>query len=131
VTVIDKIAWLCVDGGRVLCARSRGADAFYLPGGKREPGETDVETLVREVAEELGIAVDPDTARHVGTFEAPAHGKPGVTVRMACYTAEHRGTPRASAEIEELAWLSHADRERLSEMGRVVVDHLHATGLLG
>ncbi|RZQ60442.1 NUDIX hydrolase [Amycolatopsis suaedae] len=130
-TVIDKIAWLCLAGGKVLGARSRGSDAFYLPGGKREPGESDLDTLVREVAEELDVAVDPGTARHAGTFEAPAHGKPGVTVRMACYTADHRGTPRASAEIEELAWLSYADRDRFSVMGRLVADHLHSAGLLG
>jgi hypothetical protein len=46
---IDKIAWILLDGGRILSTRSRGKDVYYLPGGKREPGESDVRTLVREV----------------------------------------------------------------------------------
>ena len=46
--VIDKIAWIHLDDGKILSTRSRGKDVYYLPGGKREPGETDLDTLVRE-----------------------------------------------------------------------------------
>ncbi|WP_030107153.1 NUDIX hydrolase [Actinoalloteichus caeruleus] len=129
--VIDKVAWLEIVDGAVLCARSRGKELFYLPGGKRDPGETDVQTLVREVDEELGVEVLADSAEHVATVEASADGKAeGVLVRMACYRAEHRGTPEPRAEIEELAWLTSADRERLSEAGRAVFDDLRERGLL-
>ena len=51
--VIDKLAWLRIENGRVLCTRSRGKDAFFLPGGKRESGESDEAELIREVREEL------------------------------------------------------------------------------
>jgi 8-oxo-dGTP pyrophosphatase MutT (NUDIX family) len=37
----------------ILSTRSRDKDVYYLPGGKRELGETDVQTLVREIREEL------------------------------------------------------------------------------
>jgi 8-oxo-dGTP diphosphatase len=50
-----------VRDGRVLAARrTTPADAagrWELPGGKVEPGESDAESLVREVREELGVAV--------------------------------------------------------------------------
>lgn len=129
--VIDKVAWVLVEGGRVLGARSRGKDVYYLPGGKREPGETDLQALVREVAEELAVAIAPATARLLGTFEAQAHGRAeGVVVRMTCYTADYRGTPTASNEVEEVAWLGYADRDRVSPANRVVLDHLHDAGLL-
>jgi 8-oxo-dGTP pyrophosphatase MutT (NUDIX family) len=128
---IDKIAWILLDGGRILSTRSRGKDVYYLPGGKREPGESDAQTLVREVKEELTVDVLPDTAAHLGTWEAQAHGHAGgVTVRMTCYTAEYTGTPAPSSEIEEVAWLGYADRDRVSPVDQLIFDDLHAAGRL-
>jgi len=53
--------------------RSRGKSVWYIPGGKREPGETDVETLAREIREELAVHIDAGGARSAGVFEAQAH----------------------------------------------------------
>ncbi|MET9344877.1 NUDIX domain-containing protein [Nonomuraea sp. NPDC003804] len=128
--VIDKVAWVLLEDGRLLGARSHGMDAFYLPGGKREPGETDVDALLREIAEELTVSLVPETFHHVGTYEAPAHGKTDVTVRMTCYTADYSGTLTPQAEIAEIAWLTHADRDRVSAANRLVLDTLHTQGLL-
>jgi 8-oxo-dGTP diphosphatase len=131
VTAIDKVAWIQLDEGRILSTRSRGKDVYYLPGGKREPGETDVQTLVREVGEELAVTITPGTARHFGTFEAQAHGHAaGVVVRMTCYTAAYHGTPAPSSEIDEVAWLTYADRDRVSPVDQLIFDHLRETGLL-
>ncbi|WP_106398083.1 NUDIX hydrolase [Actinocorallia populi] len=129
--VVDKIAWIHLEQGKVLGARSHGKDAYYLPGGKREPGESDLDTLVREIDEELAVTIDPATAALLGTFQAQAHGRPdGVTVRMTCYTADHRGTPTPCNEIAEVVWLTHADRSRVSPVNQVIFDHLHRAGLL-
>jgi len=129
--VIDKIAWIHVVDGRILVARSRGKDKFYLPGGKREPGETDAETLVREIREELGVAIDAASITPAGTFEGQAHGHAEWTlVRTTAYSAEYEGTPRACAEIEEIAWLGYADRPRVSLVAQLIFDHLHETGAL-
>jgi 8-oxo-dGTP pyrophosphatase MutT (NUDIX family) len=130
-TPIDKIAWLRVEDGRILSTRSRGKDVWYLPGGKRDPGETDVETLVREIREELAVTIDPASAVHAGTFEAQAHGQAaGVLVRMTCYAADYDGTLTPSSEIEELAWLTYADRARVSPVDQLIFDHLHESGSL-
>ncbi|MEH0935515.1 NUDIX hydrolase [Micromonospora psammae] len=128
---IDKIAWIRIEGGRILSTRSRGRDVWYLPGGKREPGESDLDTLAREIAEELRVVIAPETAVHVGTFAAQAHGHPdGVLVRMTCYTADHRGVPRPDHEIEEVAWLGYADRDRVSPVDQIIFDHLRRRSLL-
>ena len=130
-TEIDKVAWIEVADGRVLAARSRGKDKFYLPGGKREPGETDAETLVREIREELDVAIVPGSIAPAGTFEGQAHGKAeGTLVRTTAYTAKYSGTLRASSEIEEIAWLGYADRPRVSLVAQLIFDHLHETGAL-
>ena len=129
--MIDKIAWLHVVDGRILSTRSRGKDAYYLPGGKREPGETDEQTLVREVREELDVELRPESIAAAGTFEAQAHGhEPGVLVRMTCYAAEYVGSLKASSEIEEIAWLGYADRPRVSPVDQLIFDELHAAGRL-
>lgn len=127
---IDKLAWLTFSGRRVLCARSRGKELFYLPGGKREPGESDAEALVREIDEELGVALDPSSLRLEGVFVAPADGKSASDVKMTCYYGNFRGELAPLAEIEELAWMGAADRSRCSAVVRDVLDVLVAKGLV-
>jgi 8-oxo-dGTP diphosphatase len=130
-TLIDKIAWIRLADGKILSTRSRGKDVYYLPGGKREAGETDVQTLVREIREELDVVIRPDSATHVGTFEAQAHGHAsGVAVRMTCYAADYQGTLTPSSEIAEIVWLSYADRDRVSPVDQIIFDRLHSGGEL-
>lgn len=127
--LIDTVAWVRIEGGRILCARPRGKDVFYIPGGKREGAESDVETLVREIREELTVRIDPETAAHAGTYEAGGPGLPdGAVVRMACYTAEFTGELRASSEIEDVAWFSYADRDRVPPVDQQLFDDLKAAG---
>lgn len=130
-TVIDKLAWVRIEGGRLLAVRSRGKDAFFLPGGKREAGESDREALVREVAEELLVTLRDGSIAPLHVFEAQAHGQPeGVRVRMTCFTGDYDGVLRTAAEIEELAWLGVADRERMSLVTQIIFDWLRAEGML-
>lgn len=129
--LIDTVAWVRVEGGRILCARPRGVNVFFIPGGKREGPESDLETLLREVQEELAVYLDPATAAHVGTYQAAAHGhRAGVNVRMSCYTADYRGTLAPSSEIEELAWFCYADRDVVPPVDQLLFDDLKAAGQL-
>jgi 8-oxo-dGTP diphosphatase len=126
---LDKVAWVRLDGrGQVLTTRNRGRDLFYFPGGRREGPESDAETLIREVAEELSVAVLPDTIRHFGTYELST---PDTRVaRMTCYFAEHRGTFAVANEIDEMRWMTYADRDRVSPLDQMVFDALVAAGHL-
>jgi 8-oxo-dGTP diphosphatase len=127
--LIDTVAWVRIESGRILCARPRGKDVFYIPGGKREGAETDLETLVREIKEELTVLIDTETAAHVGTYEAGGPGLPdGAVVRMACYTAEFTGELRASSEIEDVEWFSYADRDRVPPVDQLLFDDLKSWG---
>ena len=121
--MIDTVAWVRLEGGRILCARPRGKDVFYIPGGKREGAETDLQTLLREIAEELTVALLSETVQHVGTYEAGQ-------VRMACYSADYQGTLEPSSEIDELAWFSYADRPRVPAVDQLLFDDLQASGAL-
>lgn len=46
--LIDKLAWIYIKDKKILSTRSKGKDAWYIPGGKRELGESDHEALFRE-----------------------------------------------------------------------------------
>jgi 8-oxo-dGTP diphosphatase len=125
VPVIDKLAWIHIRDRRILSARSRGRDVYFVPGGKREQGESDEEALIREIREELSVELDPRTLRPLHVFEAQAHGKPeGTMVRMTCYSGEFNGELQPAAEIEEIAWLTYGDRERVSLVTQIIFDWL-------
>ena len=130
--MIDKIAWLHLQEGRLLSTRSHGKDRYYVPGGKREAGETDAQTLLREIWEELSVALDPAGLAHAGTWQAPAHGHPaGVLVRMTCYWApRYTGTLQPAAEIAELVWLTYRHRAQVSAVDQLIFDWLRLQGLL-
>lgn len=129
--VIDKVAFLYLKDGKILSTRSKGKDKHYIPGGKREAGETDIETLVREVKEELSVDIIESSAKLYGVFEAQAHGKAeGVIVKMTCYTAEYSGELKADSEIAEIVWLTTEDIESVSPVDKLIFADLKRKGLL-
>ncbi len=128
---IDKVAWIRIVDRQLFSTRSKGKDTYYFPGGKREPGETDPECLVREISEELGVELLPETLQFLGQFEAQAHGqREGIQVHMRCYTGEYVGTLSAASEIEELAWLGYADKLKTSPVDQLIFDWLQAQDLI-
>ena len=129
--LIDKVAWLLIKDGKVLSTRSFGKDAYYFPGGKREGTEGDLETLVREIKEELSVDIIPDTAKLYGIFEAQAHGKAeGILVRMTCYTAEYSGELQPASEIEEMIWFDSTGAEKSSPVDKLIFKDLLEKNLI-
>lgn len=93
--------------GRHLLVRKRGTTSYMQVGGKIEPGEAPLAALLREVEEEVGLALDPARAERLGRFRAPAANEPdhhvdahGFVIRLA--PGER---PRPQAELEELTWI--------------------------
>lgn len=102
-----------------------------MPGGKREAGESDEQTLVREIKEELSVDIDSASIQFYGTFEAQAHNEPaGVIVRMKCYTAKLEGEIKASGEIESFGYLGFSDKSKTPPLGHLIFDDLQAKGLV-
>lgn len=128
---LDVLAWIVVREGKLLNVRTKGKAHFYLPGGKREPGETDPAGLVREIAEELGVRVDPASMRLFDLVKDQADGwADGRQVRMACYWADHEGELTPASEIAELAWIGLADVDKLAPAGQQVLRTLAEQGLV-
>lgn len=123
--VIDKLAWITIRDGKFLVVRSKGKELFYLPGGKREAGESDEQALIREIKEELSVDLVADTIQYADTFVAAADGKAsGVSVKLTCYFADFEGELKADAEIEELRFIDTQDKSVCSLAALVALDWL-------
>lgn len=128
---IDKLAFIEIKDKKILVTLSQGKDTWYIPGGKREPGESDEQALMREVKEELNVDIDPSTIQKYGIFEAQAHGKPeGTIVRMTCYMATYQGTPIPSAEIEKIDYFDFSQKHHTSPVDHLIFDDLKVKGLI-
>lgn len=129
--VIDKLAWVLIQDGQFLAVRSKGKSLFYLPGGKREVGESDTEALIREIKEELSVALVPSSIEYMETFIAQADGKAeGVSVKLTCYFADYSGELLPAAEIEELKFIDGSDDAVCSVATLVALKWLESKSLV-
>ncbi|MBC9225905.1 GNAT family N-acetyltransferase [Aeromicrobium sp. zg-636] len=101
--------------GRILVVRKAGSEIFMQPGGKPEPGEQPVEALVRELAEELLIDVDPDDLAAWGRFEADAANEPGHHLVADVFALRLDREVTAAAEIAEARWFTRDEARDLGD----------------
>ena len=116
IVLMPVVAAALLDGeGRILLQRrpagKQFADLWEFPGGKIEAGETPEAALVRELAEELDIIVDPDGIVPV-TFASAAAGERHLLL-LLYLVRSWRGTPRP-IEASALAWVRPAEMTTLA-----------------
>ncbi|QIG95939.1 NUDIX hydrolase [Bradyrhizobium sp. 6(2017)] len=106
---IVKIGVAVTAHKRLLLVKKRGGSSYILPGGKPEAGENDHQALAREVAEELGCALDIGSLDYLGSFSDVAADLIDTVVVVRLYAARLSGAPRPCSEIEEVQWFDPAD----------------------
>lgn len=112
--VVVSAAIVVDDAGRALVVRKHGATVFQQPGGKPDPGESALEAVVREVAEETGIVAAPGAFRAIGRFRDAAANEPDhLVVADAFVLRVPAGSAAAvaAAEIAELRWIARHEVE--------------------
>ena len=70
-----SVRGIIVRDGKVAMMHSKKYNYYKLPGGGIEPGETLENTLVREVREESGLIVKPETIREFGSVRRIEKGR--------------------------------------------------------
>lgn len=129
--IIDKLAWMHVVDGRILVIRNEGREKYHIPCGKRETGESDAKALFRQIKTKLSVEIELGSLYFIGIFEAQADGhKPGVLVRMTCYTASYQGELVPDSGISEMVWLNYKDRHMVSVVDTMIFDFLREKGKL-
>ena len=101
--------------GRLLLIRrghapSRGL--WSVPGGRVEPRETEEAAVVREVAEETGLAVTVGAL--LGRVRIPAGGVVFTVADFGCRLGVPGQRPVAGDDADEVAWVDAAELAALS-----------------
>jgi mutator protein MutT len=105
---IEVAAGLVFRGGKLLITRrhtgAHQGGLWEFPGGKREPQETFIACLIRELREELGIEVD------VGPIlESVTHAYPDKTVQIEFFRCRWKRHEPQALGCPEFKWITAAD----------------------
>lgn len=101
--------------GKLLVVRKANTQKFMLPGGKIDANETPLETLLREIKEEIGITLSPALPQFIQKYRAPAANEPGFFIESNLFMLllpQHMETTPKS-EIAEARWITPKEAESL------------------
>lgn len=101
--MIKKIAAAIVKDNKILVvSKKKYPDQFMLPGGKPENDETELETLSRELQEELKLKII--STKLLGKHETISmFGTEPLTITV--FLTEVMGEPTPDAEIHSYRWI--------------------------
>lgn len=106
--VVQVVGAALVDGDRVLVAQRSGGPydgCWEFPGGKVEPGESELSALVRECAEELGIVVAPESFLGEVPLDGVVAGGPPGASTMRVWSARIRSGEVVAHEHTAVRWV--------------------------
>lgn len=104
---IHKAGGVIIKDRHFLVTRAQGKDVFVAPGGKLEAGETAVQTLLRELMEEVQVSALEEDVQQIGTFTAQAAGNESKVVEMEVFLVNNpQGEPTPTSEVEEVMWVN-------------------------
>lgn len=105
---IEVSAALIFHGGRLLItqrhAKAHLGGLWEFPGGKREPGETFEQCLVREIREELGVEISVDEL-----FEEVRHDYPEKSVHLKFFNCQLLSGEPQPLDCAAVKWVTQAE----------------------
>lgn len=119
------VAAAIFDEDKILLCRKSRLPYYIFPGGKPEQNDkNDIDTLVREIGEELETAISE--TNFIGIFNSEAPDGEPISVRMYDTTLCEKPTP--NAEIIEILWYDIKSNKKLlypfTPMTQMFIDYL-------
>jgi 8-oxo-dGTP pyrophosphatase MutT (NUDIX family) len=116
---IYKVGAIIVKNSHILVVKKDipGQHEYILPGGKAEGSEEPLETLRRELREELDIKLV--NAQWFGRFQEVATFE-DVPLLMDVYIVNIKGDPSPHSEIKDYLWIDRTYRQRGILLGNVL-----------
>lgn len=106
---LPTVGLISIVDHKILLAYSNNKEAWYLPGGKVDKGESNVEALIREIKEELSVDLDKSCIEYYCHISAIAYGeKPALMMEQECYLYPLE-TFKAAHEIGGLRYFSYEE----------------------
>lgn len=129
--IIDVVALVFIQNNQILLTRTKGSLLWYLPGGKRISGESNIQTLVREINEELSVNLRLDTIQYLETIEVQAANQPiGHLVNMKCYSGTFDGEIRAGREIDETGFFGMSIIDKAAPAVKEILLKFNGKGII-
>lgn len=121
--MIDKVGGVILNDKRILVQRKKNNRAeCIIPGGKREGNETDLETLKRELMEELSVTLL--SAEFIGGYDDIACFSPNEKIHVQTYLVTIDGKIKCNNEIKEAIWIDKNYKNKGIEVGSILGDHV-------
>ena len=93
---------------QILVVRKQHTQCFMQVGGKLEAHETPEQTMLREIAEEIGCHAR--ISHFVGQFCTATANEPDHQLVSYVYHVQLQGEPKIDAEIAEMKWVNLSDQ---------------------
>ena len=119
-TIIVAAAIILNDQDQLLLVRKANTHFFMQVGGKLEIDEAPEQTMLREIAEEIGV--EAKIVQDLGRFETQAANEAGHQLLAYVYHVKIEAEPKIAAEIAEMKWMDlHDQTTALAPLTRDVV----------
>lgn len=155
VGIRPSVRGILIRNHKIAMVYNKKYDCYTFPGGGRNSGESMEETLVREVAEEVGLVILPESIREYGLIVRREKGKlddlfiqenyfflcaakeKAVPQKLDAYEAEEGYmlswvTPEEAIEKNQKAASSGTEKElwfrRMTEREKWLLEHLKKEG---
>jgi 8-oxo-dGTP diphosphatase len=109
-TITVAAAIISNTAGQLLVVRKHQTQYFMQVGGKLEANESAEQSMLREIAEEIGV--EAEIEQFVGRFETAAANEADHLLVSYVYQVRLLGIPNIAAEIAEMQWI-HPDENTL------------------
>ena len=115
------ISWaglLVIKDRKVLMTKEKDKDFFMLPGGRIESEESHLQTILREIEEELGKHIKVKDIQYYNSYILPGKAE-NSNMEFHVYSGKISGKFILQNEIKEIRWINSIDVKNGEKIGNI------------